>query len=394
VGVRVWMDRFDIPVGAYWPDEIDLGLASSDVVVGVLSPEAVASRDVKNEWDWAIANDRRLLLVHVRECVVPHRYVSINRIDAVGLDSAAALGALSEALGVAPPEPVALATPETRYAQHDGVSIAYQALGDGPPDLVLIPGWVSNLEYSWEHPTSARFSRSLATFSRLIMFDKRGTGLSDRVSEPLTLEQGRDDLRAVIDAAGSDRAALLGISEGGAIAMLFAIAYPERTTALILYGAYARAIRATDYPGGITEEEHRTQIAMIERHWGSEEYIRWSTPRAAEDDSLRVWLTRYFRLSASPRAALALARFGAEIDIRDALRSITVPVLIVHRRGDPVSNLEDDRYLAAHIPGARLVELPEDVHEGILGDHTPLVHAIETFLASAEPAAASMPGDG
>jgi pimeloyl-ACP methyl ester carboxylesterase len=377
------MDLFDIAVGAYWPDAVDEGLTSSDHVVGILSPDAVASRNVKNEWDWALANGKPLLLLQIKPCSIPHRYVSLNFIEVAGPDLAAPLAALLDALGVALAEPLDLAQPETQYARNGAISIAFQVLGSGPPDLVFTGGFVSNLEYNWEYPTSAHFMRGLAEFARLIVLDKRGTGLSDRVDVLPPLPDTVDDIRAVMDAAGSSQAVLLGIGEGGAMSILFATRYPERTAALILYGAYAKGTQAPDYAGGWPTERHEEFASMVEQHWGSEAYIRWAAPRAAEDPSLCAWLTRFLRNSASPSAAMAMARFGAAIDVRHALEAIAAPTLIVHQPNDPVSALVDDRYLAQHIAGARLVELPQATREGILGDHTPMLASIRSFVSLA-----------
>ena len=208
------MDEYDIPVGAYWPDAIDEALAASDVVIGLLSPDAVASRNVKNEWDWALQNDKRLLLVLVRPCVIPHRYVSLNYIDATGPDPVGALTALVEELKP-PRQGLAAKPPETRYALSGDLSIAYQVFGAGPVDLVVTPGFVSNIDWIWDDPAMTRFYEGLAAFARVIAFDKRGTGLSDRTAGVPSLEQRIDDLRAVMDAADAPQAVMMGISEGG-----------------------------------------------------------------------------------------------------------------------------------------------------------------------------------
>ncbi len=383
-GVRVWMDQFDIPVGAYWPDEIDTALTASAIVVGILSPDAVASRNVKNEWDWAIQNDKRLLLLQARPCALPHRYISINYIDATGTDPASAIDALLTALGVAAPEPDD-AVPETRYARSGSVTIAYQVIGDGPTDLVLSPGFVSNLELNWEEPSLARYYRRLASSRRLIIYDKRGTGLSDRVADLPLLEERIDDVRAVMDAAGLARAALMGVSEGGPMSILFAATYPERVTALILYGAAARSAWAPDYPWASTDAQFQEGLEAMEREWGhTVNLARWA-PSRADDEQFARWFARYSRLSASPGAALALARMNRGIDVRYVLSTIRVPTLVLHRTGDRDTAIERGRDIAAHIPGARFLELPGIDHLPYVGDQDAIADAVHAFLAEPPP---------
>ena len=241
-GAATWMDEFDIPPGAYWPDEIDKALASCTAVVGVLSPEAIASRNVKNEWDWALFNDRPLLLVLVHPCTVPHRYISLNWIDAsqVGLDSALELLASAAGLPTTPlPDSDRLPLPMTRYTRSGDGNVAWQLFGNGPIDLVLTPGAISHLEHNWTIASRAAWLRRLGTLARVVTFDKRGTGLSDRVGRVLTLEERADDIRAVMDAAGFERAVIFGISDGGSLAAFFAANYPERTIGLMIYGGLA-----------------------------------------------------------------------------------------------------------------------------------------------------------
>jgi pimeloyl-ACP methyl ester carboxylesterase len=270
--------------------------------------------------------------------------------------------------------------PRTRYTKSGNVHIAYQVSGSGPLDLVWVPGFVSHLEYQWEYPASARFLERLASFSRLIRFDKRGTGLSDRMTEIPTLEQRMDDVRAVMDAVGSERAALFGISEGGPMSCLFAATYPERTSALLLYGSYARRTWAPDHPYGWTEEEWAERLSRIEREWGGPMGIDVWAPGAAGDEVFKQWWANYLRLSASPGAALAVMRMNKEIDVRPILPSVRVPTLILHRTGDRVIDIEQARYMAKHIPGARLVELPGIDHTAWFGDQDAIVDEIEEFL--------------
>src|SRR6185369_6518436 len=204
--------------------------------------------------------------------------------------------------------------PETKYTKSGDVHIAYQVTGNGPLDLVWVPGFVSHLEYQWEYPDSARSLERLASFSRLIRFDKRGTGLSDRDSAVPTLEQRMDDVRAVMDAVGSKRAALLGISEGGAMSCLFAATYPERTSALILYGSFARRAWAPDYPYGRTEAEFAEGLARMERDWGKPVGMEYWAPGAAQDEAFKHWWANYLRLGASPGAAMTVSTLAYAID--------------------------------------------------------------------------------
>jgi len=283
-----------------------------------------------------------------------------------------------------PPTQAGLVTtprrPETKYAKSGDINIAYQILGDGPIDLVYVPGWVSHLEYGWEQPLLARFYERLASFSRLILFDKRGTGLSDQTIEPPSLEQRMDDVRAVMEAAGSERAVVFGMSEGGNMSILFAATYPERTRALITFGVFARRIWAPDYIWAPTPEERQKFYDAIEREWGGPIRIEELGPSVARDQVFRHWWATYQRHSASPGAALALARMNTLIDIRNVLPAIRVPTLILHRSGDKVSNIEEGKYLEARIPGAKFVELPGDDHLVFVGDQETLFSEIESFL--------------
>ena len=278
--------------------------------------------------------------------------------------------------------------PTTRYARSGSVSIAYQVVGDGPRDLVFVGGWVSHLESGWDEPLLARFRRRLASFSRLILFDKRGTGMSDRVPDANlpTLEQRMDDVRAVMDAAGSERAALFGQSEGASMAILFAATYPERTTAVVTFGAFASRIRHPDYPWAPTTEERQRFYELIERDWGGEMDMTELAPSMAHDDGFRRRLSTLLRLSASPGAALALARMNTEIDVRGILSAIRVPTLIMHRTGDRDANIEEGRYIAARIPGAKFLELPGPDHLPWVGDQAEVVDEIEEFLTGIRPA--------
>src|SRR5215475_2318947 len=254
--------------------------------------------------------------------------------------------------------------PETKYAKSGDVYIAYQVVGDGPRDLVFIPPFVSHVELYWEEPALVRFLSRLASFSRLIVFDKRGTGLSDRVSHTALpdLEQRMDDVRAVLDAVGSQRAALFGPSEGGPMSALFAATYPARSTALILYGTFASTIRDAGYPWAMDPDERRRLIEALPETWGRGLYVELLAPSLASDQQFRNWWARLERLGASPGAAVALRQMNGEIDIRQILSAIRVPTLVVHRSGDRDSSVDEGRFLAARIPGARFVELPGEDH--------------------------------
>jgi len=271
---------------------------------------------------------------------------------------------------------------ETRYAQSGDVNIAFQVVGDGPLDLVYVPGWVSHLEYFWQEPNYAAFLRRLASFSRLILFDKRGTGMSDRVpeSELPTLEQRIDDVRAVMDAVGSEEAALLGLSEGGPMCLLFAATHPQRTRALIMLGSYARRAWAPDYPWAPTEAEHEAFIEELGRDWGGPVGLAARAPSQVGNEGFTRWWSTYLRMSASPGAAKTLTRMNTKIDVRGLLPLVRAPTLIVHRTGDLAISVEGSRYMAERIEDARYVELPGEDHLPFLGDQDQILDEVEEFL--------------
>lgn len=287
------------------------------------------------------------------------------------------------------PAGVADSTPVTRYVRSGDVNIAYQVVGEGPADLVLIPGWVSNVECFWEEPRAARFLRRLAAIGRLILFDKRGTGLSDRV--PLDalppLEQRMVDVRAVMDAVGSERATLVGYSEGGTMSALFAATYPERVSGLVLVGSYARSLWAPDHPWGLPEEEYAARIGMLPQQWGGPIGIEKRAPSAMHDEAFARWWARFLRMSASPGAAVALAEMNRDVDIRHVLPAIGVPTLVLHAAGDEVIDVRCGRYLAARIPHGRYVELPGADHLPWLADADAIIAEIEKLVADPGPAA-------
>jgi len=271
-------------------------------------------------------------------------------------------------------------TIKTRYAKSGDIHIAYQVVGEGRVDLVLVQGWVTNVELWWEDPAWSAFYRRLASFARLIMFDKRGTGLSDRVSvrEMPTLEARMDDVRAVMDAVGSESAFLLGISEGGPMSVLFAASYPERTQGLVLYGSFPRITRGEDYPWGFAPEQVEPLLAVAERTWG-EGTFSGSLLAPSQLPERLAYFARLEREGASPGAMIALIRMLVAIDVREVLRSIAVPALIVHRDHDAIAPIEGARYMAAEIPGARLVELAGE-HSPLTGDTDAILDEIQEFV--------------
>lgn len=270
-----------------------------------------------------------------------------------------------------------------RYARSGDVNIAYQVVGDGPIDLVLVLGWVSHLAYVWEEPSVARFLERLASFSRLILFDKRGTGMSDRVHPLPTLEQRMDDVRAVMDAAGSERAALFGISEGGVMCALFAATYPERTAALIINGSYPSRLLRPGYPWGIPEDRFERRIATIPDTWGQGGGMEAYAPSQLDNPEVSAWWGRFTQLSASPGDAADLMRMNVMIDIGGILPSIRVPTLIIHAVHDKVAPIEAGRYFAEHIPGARMVELDSPDHWVYFLDADVVIGEIQEFLTGA-----------
>jgi len=273
--------------------------------------------------------------------------------------------------------------PETRYAKSGALNIAYQVVGDAELDLIYVPGWISNVELMWDEPAHAHVLDRLASFSRLILFDKRGTGLSDPV--PLdglpTLEERMDDVRAVLDAVGCEQAALFGFSEGGLMSVLFAATYPDRITALVLYGVFAKRIWSPDYPWAPKPEARAREIEELEKNWSHTMDLDKLAP--SEDEAFKNRLATYFRRSASPGAAVALMRMNTQIDVREVLPSIQAPTLVLHRRDDLDASVDEGRWLAEQIPGATFVELPGDAHTLWGGDTDSVVDEIEEFLTGA-----------
>ena len=284
--------------------------------------------------------------------------------------------------------PTAFTPPKVRYALSGDVNIAYSVLGDGPRDLVFVMGWISHLDYFWTEPSFARFLQRLASFSRLILFDKRGTGLSDRVGDLPTLEQRMDDVRAVLDAVGSKHAALCGVSEGGPMCALYAATYPEKTDALIMIGTYARRLRAPDYPWAPTREQRERFLDTIASEWGGPVGVAERAPSRANDPDFREWWATYLRMGASPGAAVRLTRMNSEVDVRHVLPTIRVPTLVIHRTGDLCLRVEEGEFVAKSIPGATFVELPGVDHLPFVGDQDAIVDAIENFVTGSHHTAA------
>ncbi|HUH98179.1 MAG TPA: adenylate/guanylate cyclase domain-containing protein [Anaerolineales bacterium] len=281
--------------------------------------------------------------------------------------------------------------PETKYARSGEVNIAYQVTGGAPADVVWAPGTTTHLDISWDWPAEADFIERFSKFCRLIRFDKRGTGLSDRPTNAATLEERTDDIRAVMDAAGSERATIFGVSEGVNMACVFAALYPERTRSLILWGGQARWVRAHDYPWGPTPEEQEALIQHARLTWPSRDYLtRWGAGLGDDVDQAYLdWWTRKAQASASPAAVAALEEMNAQIDTRAILSSIGAPTLVMNYSGDPVANVEAARDLAAHIPGARFVEFPGRVHLPWMNMPDRILAEIEEFVTGAHAAGRS-----
>jgi len=277
-------------------------------------------------------------------------------------------------------------TPETRYARSEDVNIAYQVFGDGEIDLVYVPGWVSHVELAWELPDLAAGFERLASFSRVILFDKRGTGMSDPVAADKlpTLEQRMDDVRAVMDAVGSERAAIFGASEGGNMSMLFAATYPERTVALATFSCTAKRVWSPDYPWAPKPEERQKTFEHVEHQWTSG--LDWEDIAPSLDPPDLAELSQYYRRCASPGAALALLKMNTYVDVRSALPTISAPTVVMHRIDDRDANVGEGRYIAAHIKGARLVEFSGADHSWWTQGRDAIVDEIEELVTGVRPA--------
>ena len=274
---------------------------------------------------------------------------------------------------------------DTRFAQNGDVNIAYATVGNGPIDLVVVPGFIGNFEVAWQTPGFHRVFERLAGFARLILFDKREQGASDRFGRPPTLEESMEDLRAVLDAAGSERAACMGVSEGGPMSILLAATFPERCSHLILYGSYARLTKAEGFPEGISDAALDELGRRLRDEWGGPAALSLFAPSlAGDEDAARDW-GRFLRSGSSPSGARALMDLYREVDVREALPLVAQPTLVLHRSEDYALPFRMARYLAEHIPNARLVELPGRDHALIGGDVEQLIDEVEEFLTGTRP---------
>ncbi|MEO9965436.1 MAG: alpha/beta fold hydrolase [Reichenbachiella sp.] len=276
--------------------------------------------------------------------------------------------------------------PSTQYTKSGRINIAYQVFGTGEIDLVYIPGWVSNIDWMWGCPELVDFLEELGKMARVILFDKRGTGLSDRVVELSTLEERMDDIRAVMDAVGSEKAILFGHSEGGSVSALFAATYPNRTISLITFGVFAKRRYAPDYPWAPTDEERQVVYDMIENSWGSGEMgLESLAPSKAGDRVFMDWLANYFRSGASPSAAMMLTKMNTQVDIINILGSIKVPTLMMQRTHDIDVKIEEGKFIADRIPGAKFVEFEGDDHLFWAGNTAEVLEEMKSFIFNEKP---------
>jgi pimeloyl-ACP methyl ester carboxylesterase len=269
-----------------------------------------------------------------------------------------------------------------RYTRSDDLNIAYQVTGSGTDDLLLVAGFVSHLMLDWTEPRHAHFLDRLGSFSRLIRFDKRGTGMSDRPPGLPDLERRMDDVRAVLDAARSERAVLFGYSEGGPMSILFAATYPERVAGLVIYSSYARRLWAPDYPWGFRPEERARYAEQLEQEWAWEADMRNMCPNA--DDAMARWWGERCRAATSPGAARALIEMNSLVDVRDVLGAVRAPTLVLHRRDDVDAKIDEGRYLAERIPGARFVELA-GIDHFVAVDPDQILDPVERFVRDLVP---------
>jgi pimeloyl-ACP methyl ester carboxylesterase/DNA-binding CsgD family transcriptional regulator len=267
---------------------------------------------------------------------------------------------------------------EIKYATSGDVNLAYQVVGEGDLDLIFVPGFFSHVLVGWEEPRLARFLRRLASFSRLVIFDKRGTGMSDPIAKMPTQRDRVDDIRAVMDATGVERGALFGVSEGGTLCTAFAATYPHRAAALVTFGASAKVMRSPDWPWGWPEARYAEMLARVEANWANSAVVR--NPTLEGDERYHQWFVRFLQVAASPGMARTLMQLNATVDIRPVLPRLKVPALILHRVDDPIIAVEQSRYLAAHIPGARLLELEGVDHWPWIGESDQLLDEVEVFL--------------
>lgn len=268
--------------------------------------------------------------------------------------------------------------PEIKYARSGEINIAYQVIGEGDLDLIFVPGFFSHVLVGWEEPRLAGFLRRLASFSRLVVFDKRGTGMSDPITKMPTQRDRVEDIRAVMDATGVERGGLFGVSEGGTLCSVFAATYPDRASALVTFGAAAKVMRSPDWPWGWPEERYQEMLAKVEANWANSAVVR--NPTLEGDERYHHWFVRFLQVAASPGMARTLIQLNATVDIRPVLPRLRVPALIMHRVNDPIIDVEQSRYMAAKIPGARLLELEGVDHWPWIGESGRLLDEIELFL--------------
>ncbi|AXT52386.1 alpha/beta fold hydrolase [Aquimarina sp. BL5] len=277
--------------------------------------------------------------------------------------------------------------PKTTYTKCGDINIAYQVFGSGSVDLVYIPGWVSNIDWMWSCPELVSFFEELGKFARVILFDKRGTGLSDRVVEFATLEERMEDITAVMDAVGSEKAVLFGHSEGGSVSALFSATYPDRVISLITFGIFAKRKYSKDYPWAPTDQERQVVYDMIENDWGSGDMNLASlAPSKVKDQAFMDWLASYFRSGASPTSALKLTKMNTQVDIIDILGSIKVPTLLLQRTDDIDVKIQEGQFIAERIPGSRFLELEGSDHLFWVGDTDVILEAMKAFINDIEPA--------
>ncbi|PNQ74911.1 hypothetical protein C1T31_01905 [Hanstruepera neustonica] len=277
--------------------------------------------------------------------------------------------------------------PRTNYTKSGEFNIAYQVVGNGPVDIIYIPGWVSNIDMMWSEPRLAGFLTRLTLFSRLILFDKRGTGLSDRTDEYSTMEERMDDINAVMKATNCEKAFLFSHSEGGSVSLLFSLYYPEKTLGVIGFGIFAKRRYSEDYPWAPTDAEREISNKLIEENWahGNLDELRTLVPSLAHDTKFMDWLASYLRSGGSPKAALILHKQCTFIDVTDELTSIKVPTLLLFRKGDIEIRVEEGRYIAERITNSKLVEFEGQDHLFWTGDTFPILAEIEEFITGIRP---------
>lgn len=277
--------------------------------------------------------------------------------------------------------------PKTNYTKSGKFNIAFQVVGDGPVDIIYIPGWVSNIDMMWAEPRLAAFLTRLTLFSRLILFDKRGTGLSDRTDEYSTMEERMDDINAVMKATHSEKAFLFSHSEGGSVSLLFSLNYPEKTLGVMGFGIFAKRRYSEDYPWAPTDEERAVSNKLIEENWahGNLDELRTLVPSLAHDNKFMEWLASYLRSGGSPKAALILHKQCTHIDVTDILTSIKVPTLLLFRKGDIEILVEEGRYIAERVPNSKLVEFEGRDHLFWTGDTYPILAEMQEFVTGIRP---------